>query len=443
MIIYLIFIIVIFFILKKLISLKKSVNNLEEDKLKLQDKNNSLEKNNMSLKEENSSIINTNNSLRDKINNYKKVKSVPESERFKDLDRKFNQLSSDYIELKSLYTSSKIKVHNLENSNHNLNNLIDKYKEHTSSLEAKLNKLKSNSNSSPDIKNEDIKAKYKYLSRNFPKIENYFENRNWNSPSYTDRYDTHTLLKLREILPLIWIGKIKKGRLAKTNFPHYFDSYDFNKDKLMKKYIKLGFIVEKEGRYLLTDFGNDLTQQYQELWDMLPSYNDFPINIDKDYPVWNHGLLKQKWIKERIEFLQDTNTHLQQMVNLLTNNPTVFKKDKKLSISIDSMKHAIQENNNIINQLDNGDKEEFNRKINTSYINNIKERKIELFNAAIKNASNFTDKLTWNTLEDNRVCELCKSLNQKTITSKKFPDPYQFYEMHPNCRCFLSTKIEN
>lgn len=90
------------------------------------------------------------------------------------------------------------------------------------------------------------------MQENQPDYDKQF-GRSFDYPKYTDKYDTNTDFSLRELLLLIWWGKIKKGRLTTAKIPKYFIfTYNLNVTKVTQKFIDKGWLVQKDDRYFLS-----------------------------------------------------------------------------------------------------------------------------------------------------------------------------------------------
>lgn len=105
-------------------------------------------------------------------------------------------------------------------------------------------------------KNEDeqleVWTKYRKMQESQPDYDKQF-GRSFDYPKYTDKYDTNTDFSLRELLLLIWWGKIKKGRLNTAKIPKYFIfTYNLNVTKVTQKFIDKGWLVQEDDRYFLS-----------------------------------------------------------------------------------------------------------------------------------------------------------------------------------------------
>lgn len=69
----------------------------------------------------------------------------------------------------------------------------------------------------------EVWAKYRKVQENQPNYDKQF-GRSFDFPKYTDKYDTHTDFTLRELLLLIWWGKIKKVDLLLLKFLNILSS---------------------------------------------------------------------------------------------------------------------------------------------------------------------------------------------------------------------------
>ena len=71
-----------------------------------------------------------------------------------------------------------------------------------------------------------------------------FWDRSFDSPHYTDSYQTSEGYKLRELLLLVWWGNTKTGRKSSITIPKYFFSdYNLNAEKLTKEFKDKGLVI--------------------------------------------------------------------------------------------------------------------------------------------------------------------------------------------------------
>lgn len=122
-------------------------------------------------------------------------------------------------------------------------------------------------------------------------------------PRYDDSFDTDTGYSLRELLILVWWAQVKKGRLVTTKIPKYFAyDYNLNGQRITQDYIDKGWLIKQDDRYILSSEAKLIADKYKDLWQMNQSRN-FPINLDVDFPNWNHGKLLKFFYNCHIQYL--------------------------------------------------------------------------------------------------------------------------------------------
>ena len=107
------------------------------------------------------------------------------------------------------------------------------------------------------------------LSR--PTMQDFWD-RSFDSPRYTDNYQTPEGYKLRELLLLVWWGNTKTGR------------------KSSKEFKNKGLLLDDGERTKPSEEGKQIAGKYHALWE-IHSVKNFPVNLDVDFPRWD----KQKF----------------------------------------------------------------------------------------------------------------------------------------------------
>lgn len=126
------------------------------------------------------------------------------------------------------------------------------------------------------------------LSR--PTMQDFWD-RSFDSPRYTDNYQTPEGYKLRELLLLVWWGNTKTGRKSSISIPKYFFSdYNIDAEKLTKEFKNKGLLLDDGERTKPSEEGKQIAGKYHALWE-IHSVKNFPVNLDVDFPRWD----KQKF----------------------------------------------------------------------------------------------------------------------------------------------------
>ena len=126
------------------------------------------------------------------------------------------------------------------------------------------------------------------LSR--PTMQDFWD-RSFDSPRYTDNYQTPEGYKLRELLLLVWWGNTKTGRKSSISIPKYFFSdYNLDAEKLTKEFKNKGLLLDDGERTKSSEEGKQIAGTYHALWE-IHSVKNFPVNLDVDFPRWD----KQKF----------------------------------------------------------------------------------------------------------------------------------------------------
>lgn len=172
--------------------------------------------------------------------------------------------------------------------------------------------------------------------------------RSFNSPKYTDKYNTNTDFTLRELLLLVWWGRIKKGRLTTAKIPKYFIyDYNLNGQKVTQKFIDKGWLIEKDGRYMLSEEARSAANFYSELWEMHQT-SGFPICLDDDFANWNHGKLLISFYKKEIEFQQKMINYYHRLEAFYKKYPAFFADKQDQNNQLQYVNQSILEAKNDI-----------------------------------------------------------------------------------------------
>ncbi|MCR5051504.1 MAG: hypothetical protein K6A66_02255 [Streptococcus sp.] len=120
---------------------------------------------------------------------------------------------------------------------------------------------------------------------------------------YNDSFVTEEGYKLRELLLLVWWGRIKKGRDLDAKIPRYFyERYLINPNNVTKKFFADDLIyVDDEGIVRFTEKGKELQEKYKALWE-IHSIKEYPKNLDDDFQDWDYNKFMIKRHKENIEY---------------------------------------------------------------------------------------------------------------------------------------------
>ena len=165
-------------------------------------------------------------------------------------------------------------------------------------------------------------------------------------PKYTDKYNTNTDFVLRELLLLVWWGKVKKGRLTTARIPKYFIyDYNLNSHKVTQKFIDKGLLRIENDRYVLSDEAKRIINFYSELWEMHQT-TGIPICLDEDFTNWNHGKLLATFYQKEIEYFYKMITFYKKLIVFYKKHPNFY--NDKLFI-----KHKIQDLNESISDIEN------------------------------------------------------------------------------------------
>lgn len=246
------------------------------------------------------------------------------SKKDKDKDK---QVSTSLID----NTDTESQDMNTEKPKHIEPEIIDNNKSDDSDIDIPVNVNFTVSSSSDEEwddeefkKEQQIYDRYSKLTDERPDYVE-FTHRTWDSPSYTDKYQTETKYTLRQLLLLVWYGRVKKGRAVTTNIPKYFFyEYDLNGDELTKQFINDGLLLEKDGRYLLSDKAQELTAKYAVLWN-LHQLDGFHICLDEDFPKWNNGSFVRELYQNEIDFYKAQIKYYNKLIQFYKSNPLFFK----------------------------------------------------------------------------------------------------------------------
>lgn len=195
------------------------------------------------------------------------------------------------------------KNKNLQKEKDQLSQKLDSYTSQSKKIDESVPQsqtpLPNNAISSDNY--DDVYSIYDEIQKKRPDYNEQF-GRPFNYPKYTDNYNTNTDFTMRELLLLVWWGKVKKGRLVTARIPKYFIfDYNLNGHKVTQKFIDEKLLIEKDNRYVLSNEAKRITDFYGELWDMHQA-NKFPICLDEDFENWNHGALLATFYQNEIEY---------------------------------------------------------------------------------------------------------------------------------------------
>lgn len=157
---------------------------------------------------------------------------------------------------------------------------------------------------------------------------------------YDDTYNTGTSFYLREILLLVWFGRVKSGRKTTVNIPKYFKNrYDLNVNYLIKRFIRDDLLIEKDGKYRLTESARKLANEYADVW--LVHRNN--VNLDQVYPRWNEQqfntlMNKVNVLSDKLEFLHYLKTY-----DYCLNHPEIFSKKSNYHKELNALKQEMKE----------------------------------------------------------------------------------------------------
>lgn len=166
----------------------------------------------------------------------------------------------------------------------------------------------------------DYDEQYFRLLNERPDISD-FTGRNWNYPKYTDEFKTKEGFKLRELLLFVWWGKTKNGRSSTANIPKYFfETYNLNTIRLTEKFKKLGWLVEKDNKIILTENGKEIYNKYKDLWD-IHSFKKIPMCLDEDFKNYDKVQFIINFYKTMIEFLKAESVHHSRMIQYFNEHP--------------------------------------------------------------------------------------------------------------------------
>lgn len=180
-----------------------------------------------------------------------------------------------------------------------------------------------------------------------PRLEDYMD-RTFDMPAYNDSYIAEEGYKLRELLLLVWWGKLKKGRQADAVPPRYF-FYNYNLDaqKTTKKLLKDGLLEVTDDKMSLTEKGKDIASKYKSLWE-IHSFKHIPTNLDIDYAAWDEDKYLLIYYKIQVNYLSDMNDYYKEKNDFLQTSTYPEKaKDRKEEIVTNN--EDMNRNNKLIN----------------------------------------------------------------------------------------------
>ena len=195
----------------------------------------------------------------------------------------------------------------------------------------------------------EVWTKYRKVQESQPDYDKQF-GRSFDYPKYTDKYDTNTDFSLRELLLLIWWGKIKKGRLTTAKIPKYFIfTYNLNAQKVTQKFLDKGWLFQEDNRYFLSKEAKQATEFYSDLWEMHQADN-FPICLDEDFPNWNHGKLLITFYKNDIDFQNKLIAYYNKLNSFYKSNPKFFADKQMQDNHIQEIEQSVIEAQNVIDK---------------------------------------------------------------------------------------------
>lgn len=208
------------------------------------------------------------------------------------------------------------------------------------------NLIKALFNNSSDVsyqQDKHTKALDKYFSLldqqpNYEKVIG----RSFNNKKYTDKYDTGTPYSLRQLLLLVWLGKVKRGRLVTASVPQYFFyDYNINGKDLINHFLNSGLISVKNDRYVLSDSAKELTKKYASLWDM-HRLKGFPLCLDDDFTGLENGTLLKELYSKEIKYYQLDIQFETKLLDFYLSTPEYFESQDNQQHEIESQKQFIQ-----------------------------------------------------------------------------------------------------
>lgn len=186
---------------------------------------------------------------------------------------------------------------------------------------------------------------YKFY-RDTPNFEDYV-GRKYNIPAYSDKYKTDEGFKLRELLLLIWWGKLKNGRKSDVIPPKYFFyNYNLDYDEATNAFLKKGLLEVKDEKMLLTEKGKLLSEKYKALWE-IHSFKGISTNLDLDFINWDLNNFSLLYYKSYVNFLEDYNKHYEKM-NIFLENSTYPNSVAERKDEVKRNNYEIKRNNEII-----------------------------------------------------------------------------------------------
>lgn len=147
------------------------------------------------------------------------------------------------------------------------------------------NRATTGRNNGTDFFDKEYDAYSKWLE-NSPKYDDFFPKEDETVVNhYSDEFRTNEGYKLRELLLLVWWGKVKKGRQLNVSKPKYFIyNYNINVDKITNKFISDNLLIVNDDKLVkLTEAGQEIYNKYYNLWNM----HQNGANLDKEFDGWN------------------------------------------------------------------------------------------------------------------------------------------------------------
>lgn len=169
--------------------------------------------------------------------------------------------------------------------------------------------------------------------------------------AYTDSYKTNEGYKLREMLLLVWWGKIKKGRASNAKVPRYFyDRYHINPNNVTKQFFIDNLIyVDSDNIVRFTDRGKTIFQKYQDLWE-IHSLKEYYGNLDRDFPLWDLDSFLIKKHTQNIIYLNEMARFHKDLADYFIKN---YPKDKdNIDYNQDQVIYYLEKSNTLYNVID-------------------------------------------------------------------------------------------
>lgn len=189
--------------------------------------------------------------------------------------------------------------------------------------------------------------------------------RDYDTPAYTDTFETGTNYNLRELLLLIWWGKTKNGRSETVTIPKYFfNKYNLNAPKLTHSFFKENLLMKSDGKIKLTNSGQNLFNEFKDLWE-IHSLKNYPSCLDLDFENWDKDKFYINYYQNLIRYEQASANHSEKFLKYFSKQDPDSIKDignqrdyhthaiytsraratdalEKLNILLDKQKHYLE-----------------------------------------------------------------------------------------------------